>query len=368
MPGRLVPPGRRIPVWYLVIHVFLLAPLAQRADAPHNRQRSRGVDVTGERAFVTRYSREDVLRILRIRANQLRAWERFGLIDRCDSYGLREMAQLRKLRDLRAANLSTARIRASVDAMQSVSGLTNPLLETGVVPMRSGVAFRLSGAMVDPIARQFVFDFDSRNADRLAEVDDYTGAHSTREARIARLFMAAVEQEERGSLDDAAALYEDILALDECHAPACINLGTILYNRREFPQAEQLYRRATLADPNYALAFFDLGNVLDELRRLPEAIESYRRAIHLAPAYADAHYNLALAYERSGEPRPALRHWNCYVRLDPSGPWAHHARAQARKILQREKLAIVHSASPLRRERKSPSTGLCLVRSPLLPL
>ncbi len=320
--------------------------------------------VASECILVTRYSRQDVLRILRIRANQLGAWERSGLIACRSSYSFGEMVQLRKLRDLRAARLSTASIRASVDAMQAVSGMMNPLLETGVMPMHSGLAFRLSGAMVDPIARQFLFDFDSQNPARLAEMGDYPGNQAAREIRIANLFMAAVGHEEQGSADDAISLYENILALDESHAPACINLGTIRYNQREFSQAEKLYRRATLADPNYALAFFDLGNVLDELRRLPEAIEAYRRAIDLVPSYADAHYNLALAYERTSERRRALRHWHCYIKLDPIGPWAHHARLQSRKIMDREKLAIVHRTSSLRREVKSKhiSSGLALLK------
>ncbi|MEK6396847.1 MAG: tetratricopeptide repeat protein, partial [Terriglobus sp.] len=101
------------------------------------------------------------------------------------------------------------------------------------------------------------------------------------------------------------------------------------------------YRAAAEIDPDYALAFFDLGNVLDELRRLPEAIVAYHRAIQLVPQYADAHYNLALAYERTGEKRKALRHWLCYVRLDPVGPWATHARLQARRTLAGERLSIV---------------------------
>ncbi|HEV2274868.1 MAG TPA: tetratricopeptide repeat protein, partial [Acidobacteriaceae bacterium] len=124
----------------------------------------------------------------------------------------------------------------------------------------------------------------------------------------------------------------------------------IYYNQRQFGRAEQHYRRATVSDPNYALAFFDLGNVLDELQRLPEAIEAYRRAIRLVPSYADAHYNLALAYERTGEPRRALRHWRSYIKLDPIGPWANHARGQARKILDRTGLAIVYRRATQRRE------------------
>jgi tetratricopeptide (TPR) repeat protein len=95
------------------------------------------------------------------------------------------------------------------------------------------------------------------------------------------------------------------------------------------------------------LAFFDLGNVLDELQRLPEAVEAYCTAIRLVPKYADAHYNLALAWERLNERRRALRHWKIYLKLDPAGPWASHARDQVKKILEREKLAIVWRKSKL---------------------
>jgi len=87
--------------------------------------------------------------------------------------------------------------------------------------------------------------------------------------------------------------------------------------------------------------------VLDELKRLPEAIAAYERAIHLVPQYADAHYNLALALERQGHRRRALRHWLEYVRLDPVGPWAAHAKTQAKKILAGERLRIVCRAGRL---------------------
>ena len=135
------------------------------------------------------------------------------------------------------------------------------------------------------------------------------------------MFVRAVHLEENAStLDEAVEMYHAILELKPDHAPACINLGTIFYNQREFQQAEKMYRLATEADSDYALAFFDLGNVLDEIQRLQEAIDAYQRAIKLVPQYADAHYNLALAFERQGERRRALRHWMAYVRLDPVGP------------------------------------------------
>jgi len=287
---------------------------------------------------VNRYSRQDVLRILRISSRQLSAWERSGLVAAAVDYGFEDLVQLRKLRDLRAERISASSIRASVSAMKAVSGMANPLLEAGVTRRGPRVVFRHSGAAMDPVALQFEFDFEA-GGPRLAAVNEGAVPQARRQSEIGALFLEAVRCEELGKTEEAIALYEQTLAIEE-HAPAAINLGTILYNQRHFHRAEQLYRRATVACPDYALAYFDLGNALDELQRLPEAIGAYCAAIRLAPGYADAHYNLALACERSNERRRALRHWQAYARLDPVGPWANHARLQARKILDREEITI----------------------------
>lgn len=293
---------------------------------------------------MTRYSRQDVLRILRVQARQLQAWERAGLIAASENYGFEDLVQLRKLRDLRATSLSAASIRAGVTAMRAVSGMANPLLEAGAARKGSRIVFRHSGAMMEPIAKQFVFDFDGQR--QLANVECFRLSPAQRDAWLSQVFMQAVHCEEEAKIEDAMDLYRSILEREPLHAPSAINLGTIYYNQGEFLIAERMYRQAVSADPNYALAFFDLGNVLDELQRLPEAVEAYLTAIRLVPKYADAHYNLALAWERLNEQRKSLRHWEIYLKLDPAGPWANHARTQARKILDREKLAIVWRGKP----------------------
>ena len=288
---------------------------------------------------MTRYNRQDVLRILRIHARQLQAWERAGLVTSTDNYGFEDLVQLRKLRDLRATRLSAASIRAGVSAMRAVSGMANPLLEAGAARKGSRIVFRHSGAVMEPITKQFVFDFDGQQEPAKVECFRFTSAQ--KDAWISEMFVEAVRCEEASKTREAVSLYESILGREPRHAPSAINLGTIFYNQGEFLMAERMYRQAVDADPNYALAFFDLGNVLDELQRLPEAVEAYLTAIRLVPKYADAHYNLALAWERLNERRKALKHWEVYLKLDPAGPWANHARGQAKKILDREKLTVV---------------------------
>jgi tetratricopeptide (TPR) repeat protein len=300
---------------------------------------------------VTRYSRQDVLRILHLNTRQIASWEREGLIAPTEQYSFEELGQLRALRDLQTnaakarARISARSIRASVEAMQRAAGMRNPLLEASAVRRGSRLAFRYGGSLVDPLTQQLAFDFDAPQGPRLEVVR--TGevrqpSPAQKAAALQELFLRAVQLEENpATVQEAIELYEVILTVKPDHAPALINLGTIHYNMRHYEQAESLYRRATIADPEYALAFFDLGNVLDEMQHLAEATVAYQKAVALVPQYADAHYNLALAYERQGQRRRALRHWLTYVRLDPVGPWSSHARDQARKILKAEKLSIV---------------------------
>ena len=301
---------------------------------------------------MTRYSRQDVLRILHLRARQLAAWEQAGLVPTSEDYSFEDLAQLRALRTLRAQRITAKSIRTSVEAMRKAAGMGNPLTETTAVRRGSRLAFRHGGALVDPVTLQLAFDFDAA-PERPLSVPGAAGragaAHTARgQADVQQMFLRAVQlEEDRATVPQAMELYRRILALWPRHAAAAINLGTIHYNLREFAQAEQHYRRATESDPEYALAFFDLGNVLDELKRLEDAVAAYQRAIALVPQYADAHYNLALAYERQGHRRRALRHWLTYVRLDPVGPWASHAKAQAKKILSTERLSIVSRSGRL---------------------
>jgi tetratricopeptide (TPR) repeat protein len=278
-----------------------------------------------------------------LHARQLIAWERAGLISSTEHYTFEELGQLRTLRDLQAAKrISAKSIRASVDAMQRVAGVLNPLMEMSAVRSGSRLTFRHGGALVDPLTQQLSFDFDTSGSRQLSVVGAGGTAPGRQTAEVQAMFLHAVKMEENPATVSAAMeIYRTILATRPEHAPALINLGTIHYNLREFEEAEVLYRRATIADPEYALAFFDLGNVLDEMQQLDQATASYEKAVALVPQYADAHYNLALAYERQGRRRRALRHWLAYVRLDPTGPWSSHARDQARKILNAEKLSIV---------------------------
>ena len=293
---------------------------------------------------VSPFDRQDAVRILHLNVRELERWERAGLIAAQEQYSFSELGDLRVLRDLRARRISARRIRAVLDAIERTSGLRHALRELAGAAEGARLRFRHEGSLLDPMTQQMAFDFARTGAPerRLTTVGPPEAADGRRKVQVQEMFLRAVRlEEDPATIEEAMAIYEQILEIRGQHAPSLINLGTIHYNLRQYPEAERLYRRATEVDPRYALAFFDLGNVLDELQRLPEATAAYQRAVELVPHYADAHYNLALSFERQGQRRRALRHWLTYVRLDPAGPWNAHARSQAKRTLKLEKLSIV---------------------------
>ena len=291
-----------------------------------------------------RYSRADLLRILRLTARQLAAWEKAELVAAAESYSFFDLLQIKKVRDLCAQKVRPAVIRESLAAMQKqAAGMANPLLEAGSFNAGRRVAFRHEGRVFEPIAGQFMFDFSPRDnvvtRNSIAMVKP-----ATEPTDVTDLFARGIALEEDPTTQtQAIAVYQAVLEQDPEHAAANINLGTLYYNRQDYALAEKHYRVAIAIDPRYALAYFDLGNVLDETGRVMEAIQAYSTALQLAPTYGDAHYNVALAYEKIKQPRKALQHWRAYVKLDTVGPWAVHARNQIKRILQTDGLKLVRS-------------------------
>jgi len=293
---------------------------------------------------VYRYSRTDLLRILRLTARQLASWEKAGLVAAAgENYSFFDLLQIKKVRDLCAKKVRPAVIRQSLDAMlKQVAGMENPLLEASAFSSGHRVTFRHEGKLLEPIAGQFVFDF-SPEQKVISRTPVLPLKPDPPEGDTAELFSRGIAlEEDPHTHTEAIATYLKVIEREPGHAAAHINLGTLYYNRQDYGLAEKHYRAAIESDPRYALAYFDLGNVLDETGRVQEAIQTYKTALQLAPTYADAHYNLALAFEKIKQPRRALPHWRAYIKLDTTSPWAIHARNQIQRILQTDGLKLVY--------------------------
>ncbi len=78
------------------------------------------------------------------------------------------------------------------------------------------------------------------------------------------------------------------------------NLGTVLYQKKQFEKAADEFRRSLDAvDPiHQAQGYYNLGNAQVQLNDIEGAVRSYKSALRLNPRDLDAKHNLELALER----------------------------------------------------------------------
>ena len=78
------------------------------------------------------------------------------------------------------------------------------------------------------------------------------------------------------------------------------NLGTALYQKKQFEKASDEFRRSldTANSVHQAQGYYNLGNTQVQLNDIEGAIRSYKSALRLNPADLDVKHNLELALEK----------------------------------------------------------------------
>ena len=281
------------------------------------------------------YSREDVRRMLGVSEQQLRGWERQGLVRNPDVFSFKDLIALRTLLKLRENRISTQKIGLAVASLkQKIAGLEYPLSEVKFLPEGKKLSVQVAGQKIEPISGQILFDFETAARNDVKSFPAEPPANRAVVEKEAEFwFQRGLELEERGApIEETIEAYQKSVQLNPHAAGAWVNLGTIHYRMRRYRDAEKFYTQAIEADSGYPLAHFNLGNLYDEEGRLDKAEEFYKAALRLNPQYADAHFNLALLCERRGETLKAVHHWKTYLKLDPTSSWATVARRQLDKL------------------------------------
>lgn len=166
------------------------------------------------------------------------------------------------------------------------------------------------------------------------------------------LLATAVAHHRAGRLEEAAALYEQVLGEEPRQPDALHLLGQIALHRHDPARAETLFaqaltvlpqvaplhlqhglalralrrpedalaafRRATALDSNLAEAQHQAGNVLKTLGRFPEAVTALREAARLAPASPAVWLNLGVATLEIGATEDALAAFHHARDLEPN--------------------------------------------------
>lgn len=171
------------------------------------------------------------------------------------------------------------------------------------------------------------------------------------EVTLEQALQMAISHHQAGRLQEAEAIYRQILALqprqaDTLHLLGVIagqtgrydvavdlirqaialmphdpnyysNLGCFLQSQGQIDQAVDCYQRAIALKPDYPEAHNNLGNILKDKGLLDQAIACYQRAIALKPNYPEAHYHLGNALKDKRQLDPAIACWRRAVELKP---------------------------------------------------
>lgn len=284
------------------------------------------------------YSRADVRRILGISEQQLRGWQRQGLVPDSGAFTFSDVITLRTVQKLRDSGVPGRQISRAVESLRrKLAGIRHPLAELKVISDGRAISVHLGGGKMDAVSGQLLLDFDASEIRALKTLKTLEpkpgGDPRVRAAEAEAWFQRGLALEETGApIEEAIEAYKKAIELNPAAAGALLNMGTIHYKLRRFKEAEDFYRRAVAIDPRYALAHFNLGNLYDEMGNATLAEEHYLKALEINPHYADAHFNVALLCEKRGDPLRALRHWKAYLKLDATTAWAEVARRQLARL------------------------------------
>ncbi len=179
---------------------------------------------------------------------------------------------------------------------------------------------------------------------------------------VTQRFDAALAHHREGRLDQATAIYQQILAVNPKHSDSLHlsgmaayssgdldrgialieeavklqpkadiyigNLGNVYRAKGNQDKALECYRRAIALNPANPLPQCNLGNVLADQGFLNEAVAQYELALTLRPDFYEALFNLAInqrALTRLDEAEATLRR---AISLYPNNPEAHYTLAQ----------------------------------------
>ena len=158
---------------------------------------------------------------------------------------------------------------------------------------------------------------------------------------------AALKLHQQGCLDEAEALYREIVCLQPEHVDALQLLATIAAQRKNFAEAVVLFNQALAINSDHPLLLNNLGNALQALMRYDEAIVNYDRALSLKPDYAEAHFNRGVVLRELKRCDEAIMSYDKALACNPGYAEAYANRGNALQSLKRYDEAIVSYAKAL---------------------
>lgn len=154
--------------------------------------------------------------------------------------------------------------------------------------------------------------------------------------------MLGVVHAQRGKNDQALQLIASALEISP-HAPdVLVNYGNVLKSVGRLSEAVASYDKAIAVRPNHAGSWNGRGAALLSLRRFEDAIASFERALSLNPNSIDALFNRGRALEEMERFAPALASYDRALAFRPQDPEILYHRGNALLALENHEAALAN--------------------------
>ena len=137
---------------------------------------------------------------------------------------------------------------------------------------------------------------------------------------------AAFSHYREGRLNEAEALYRQVLAMEPRHSHALCMLGMLLMDNSRMRDAEAVFLRLLDFEADNPLALHNLGRLLQSRGNDLDAVVLLRRAVAGKPDLAPIHNDLAVSLHRMGQFDEALIALDRALAIDPCFGMAHDNR------------------------------------------
>lgn len=121
-----------------------------------------------------------------------------------------------------------------------------------------------------------------------------------------------------GKLDEAAAIYNQALAVDGRNKFALFNLGQIAHTRKSYDEAIAKYQASLGADAKFGPALYNLGLAFSAKGDRTNAIANFRRFLEVAPTDAAGMFNLGTLLIQDGKNDEGANLIAQAIAIDPS--------------------------------------------------
>jgi tetratricopeptide (TPR) repeat protein len=223
-----------------------------------------------------------------------------------------DLVLLRAARGLSEAKIPSARILRSLRRLRAKLPQQVPLAGLRIEAVGDAVVVSEGQAQWRPDNGQYVLQFHVESpGGRLS----FLSPEEPDEDRSDTQWFergAAIEAERP---EEACDAYRRALEANAKHLGAYVNLGRLLHERGQLPEAEAIYREGLAHCGSDALLLFNLAVLQEDLGQPRIAAKSYRAALAAAPDLADAHFNLARLCETQGLQQEAVRHFSAFRKL-----------------------------------------------------